>query len=463
MSKPAPKIKFTILWNPIELPVKEAPCVGGAAVQRLDDEVLVLQTNQQVNLQIGLGMVGALLGLTFLTFMFFSTGNDGKFVISSVYASSLNRHLEAYHSSNLDLVLLFFDSFSFVVFPSLYGLVFWLLNLSLIQPRPSPVVLNRRTKKVYGSHRGKLVELAWKNITPIITEGPSTASGGVQRSCHLVFAELDPPKNPERRKRRGKGFMVYSHPAWGWAECRGLWEFMRTYMEESPKKLPSVLITPPVRTVDNLLAEGPYADMNPQAENWAYIQEHGRAKMGWQAVMYFFCAPFLLFNALQLFCRRQVKLPETALPPAKPENENALYKCTKLDEKDSALWLKASRRVAVQLLALMVLGMAMYIGIGYSMVHAHQESKKEAEIRRIEKDKKAEEARRVLEAQEAERAEEKRQWEEKINSPEYKQEQEAKRKAEQIKNCLLYLPNHNQAFCERVYERQKKFNHPNTP
>jgi hypothetical protein len=358
MSKPAPKIKFTILWNPIELPVKEAPSVGEAAVQRLDDEVLVLQTNQQVNLQIGLGMVGVLIGLVSMNAMFFLGDLNG----SSMFLKVLH------YDPKRDFAIWVGYLLSFAVLVVLYGLVFWLLNLSLIQPRPSPVVLNRRTKKVYGSHRGKLVELEWKNITPIITEGPSTASGGVQRSCHLVFAELDPPKNPERRTRRGKGFMVYSHPAWGWAECRGLWEFMRTYMEESPKKLPSVLITPPVRTVDNLLAEGPYADMNPQAENWAYIQEHGRAKMGWQAVMYFFFAPLLVFNALQLFCRRQVKLPETALPPAKPENETTLYKLTKLDEKDSALWLKASRRVAVQLLALMVLGMAMYIAIGRAVI-----------------------------------------------------------------------------------------------
>jgi hypothetical protein len=357
MSRPAPKLTFTTLWNPIALPVKEAPSVGGAVVQRLDDEVLVLQTNQQVNLHIGLGMIGVLLMMVVMSaFIFFDKHEEsGEFI----------QLLLKYNAK--DGVLIYaIQLFIFGCVCLQYPVTYWLLNLTLFQARPCPVVLNRRTQKAYGSHRGKLVELDWKNITPIITEG-LMALNGVQRSCHLVFAELDPPRNPARRTRKGKGFMVYSHPAWGWSECRGFWEFIRTYMEEKPSKLPPVLITPPVRTVDNLLAEGPYADFNPIADNWTYIQKNGRAKMGWQAVVYFICAPFLLFNALQLFCRRQVKIPSAALPSVQ-SNANSAYQLTTLSTDDVALWRKASRRVAWHLLGLMTLGMAMYIYIASAVI-----------------------------------------------------------------------------------------------
>ena len=350
------KWKLSALWDEVELPVTAEPNSGDCVVRRLDGEALVLDGNPQVSSMIGLGLVQMLLGLAFGPYMTWSM------VSGALQLDGPNR-----------VSILVISLITAVI--TLGGLCFaaWLCYMGLIQRSPSPIIFNRKTGKVYGSHRGKPLVLDWPRVRPVLTKA-KIMYAGAQTHYHLVLMNFDAGQEGPMKKKTGHGLMVATGGLYGAEQCRELWEFIRRYMEGKPQGVPLVEVTPETDPwVSKVLDTGPYWEFNNPGDRSI---ETLRGRKGrpvlrwWQIPFAWFMSPALLINLYQIFVRPRVKLPQ-AWWPASPTEPNP-YQTREPAADDAALRRTAARWVIALWLVLGVgVGCLLWVRLVWWVTHLH--------------------------------------------------------------------------------------------
>jgi len=355
---------LTTLWQEVGQPVKEEPSAQVASVLRMDSEALILETNAQSGIFLGLGIFVMFLVVTFFPIMM------GEFL------PRLFDVTEAKRISGRDWWIgMAMDWFIVMFGVVLMYLALWIVNLGLIQPAPSPIIFNRKTGKVYGSHRGRALELDWQRVRPVLTKGKLFINGA-QTFYNLVLFQ---PESTEHwfksRSKRGVGLIVTAGHAWGWGTCHQLWEFIRRYMDEDPKqaakRLPLVEIAPPsTGWVGKVLDQGPYHDATEDGKRMQRLRDrNGKPELNAVNTSYVtFMGPGSLMSVFQAFARRAVKLPTEWWPtPASGPNP---YQTTPPKAEDQALRLKAAKIVAPWLVATVGGGCALWFGLAWLITHS---------------------------------------------------------------------------------------------
>ena len=360
MSK-TPRMLLTTLWQEVGQPVKEEPSAQVASVLRMDAEALILETNAQNSIFLGLGLFVMLcVGIPLSIFMGLDIWNDlGKSAPSGI--------------SQFEYLAV--NSVFFVLMVIMLGTAAWLVWLGLVLPAPSPIIFNRKTGKVYGSHRGRALELDWQRVRPVLTKGKLFINGA-QTFYNLVLFQ---PESTEHwfksRSKRGVGLIVTAGHAWGWGTCHQLWEFIRRYMDEDPKqaakRLPLVEIAPPsTGWVGKVLDQGPYHDATEDGKRMQRLRDrNGKPELNAVNTSYVtFMGPGSLMSVFQAFARRAVKLPTEWWPTA-ASGPNP-YQTTPPKAEDQALRLKAAKIVAPWLVATVGGGCALWFGLAWLITHS---------------------------------------------------------------------------------------------
>ena len=349
----ASNMLLTKLWSEIEKPIKESPSLYTLNVLRLDENALVLETHAQEGGMIGLGLFVMCLAIAFIPAMFWVSRDD--FLNTKV--------IGAMHGGEWFLywVILIFETVTGLA--AAFGLAPYLLYRGLIQSAPSPIICDRRAGKIYGSHKGKPVELDWKQVKLVLTQGILLA-GGVQRFYNLVFFQ---PEKPEtwsgKGNHRGTGIVVTAGQPWGWQLCGAIAEFIRCYMEEPPKdaaaRLPAVAPGPKeAGWVTRWLDRGPYNEFTEVDGRMERLRErNGWPELGiWRLLFLTAQAPAFGINLLQVHVRRVVQLP-AAWWPKLAEGPNP-YNVVEARPGDVELRRTAAKRVMVLLLSCISIGCA---------------------------------------------------------------------------------------------------------
>ena len=326
------KWKLSAFWEEVTRPVVEVPGLQGAVVRKFDANGLVLDNNAQVDLGIGVVLVGQLFGLAFLPFM-----------LASLVQSMLSRKHE-----EQDMLFQSLAAIALLAGICLLCASLWVCYAALIQPRPSATVFDRRSQKVYGSHRGKPVVLDWSQVRPVLTRA-TNFQAGAQTHYYLVLMNFDLGQEGPLRKKTGYGIQVAYGGAWASGSCRMVWEYLRCYMEGGPDALPVTEVTPEglnPKWVDTVLDSGPYAELTNDTNRLQRRRDNlGVPQIsGWSTLLAVFAGPAVALNLWQMFMRPQVKLPAKWLPaPAVGVNP---YKIIQTDANDVALRHKEAGRVA---------------------------------------------------------------------------------------------------------------------
>ena len=301
---------LTKLWSEVERPIKETPSLYTLGVLRIDESALVLETHAQESGIVGLGLFAMCLSMVGMPAMLWG---GRRFLFGGIDFARMGGE---------DLLGLLIDVFLATGMLSLaFGLAPYLLYRLLIQSAPSPIICDRRMGKIYGSHKGKPVELDWKQIKLVLTQGILLA-GGVQRFYNLVFFQ---PEKPEtwsgKGNHRGTGIVVTAGQPWGWQLCGAIAEFIRCYMEEPPKdaaaRLPAVAPGPKeAGWVTRWLDRGPYNEFTEVDGRMERLRErNGRPELGiWKSLFLTAQAPAFGINLLQVHVRRVVQLPAAWWP-----------------------------------------------------------------------------------------------------------------------------------------------------
>ena len=317
------------MWDEVDLPVKAKPSPGESTIRRLDSACLVLDGNPQVSAVIGMGLLTQIGGLFFLRNIWWE-----------MQVIALGKSFATSTGKVLILTCLFMDLVLLVAIP--FSL--WLCYQALIVRSPAPIVFNRRTGQVLGSHRGKRVVLDWKRVRPVLTRAKVMYSGA-QTHYHLVLMNFDAGQEGPMKKKTGFGMMVATGGAYGGEECRALWEFIRRYMEGKPRDLPPVELTPDTDGwVSKVLDVGPYWEFTePQNRTMEVL----RARKGrpvfphfWIWALLVLLSLPLLFNLWQIFIRPRVKHPAEWLPAVPTEPSS--YATSQPNPEDRAIRRKAA-------------------------------------------------------------------------------------------------------------------------
>jgi hypothetical protein len=341
---------LTKLWREVEQPIKETPSLYATGVLRIDENALVLETHAQEGGILGLGLFAMCIGLLSMPVMFWSLRN--RFYNPDVLAEMGLGFV----------VVVIFLTLALVAFCCLS---IYLLHLLLILPAPSPVICDRRAGKIYGSHKGKPVELDWRQVKPVLTQSILWA-GGVQRYYNLVFFQPEAPETwSGTGNHRGKGVIVSAGQPWGWQVCAAIAEFIRRYMEESPEEAVAQLpaVEPAIREegwVTRWLNHGPYNELTEAAGRMDRL----RRREGWPelsmgiSLLVTLVAPAFLMNLLQVHARRIVQLPAAWWP--KPATGPNPYATIESKPGDIELRRKAAKSVRNWLIICVGTGSALW-------------------------------------------------------------------------------------------------------
>ena len=359
MSK-APRMLLTTMWQEVGQPVKEESSAQVASVLRMDSEALILETNAQGTIFMGLGM--------FVMFIIVPA-------MCSIFIPEILDEIAKPAPSGISQTEMYIvNGVSLLMFSVLIYLSIWMSWLGLIRPAPSPIIFNRKTGKVYGSHRGRALEMDWKQVRPVLTQGVLIAAGA-QRFYNLVLFQPESTHDWfHARSKRGIGLIVTAGHAWGWGTCHQLWEFIRRYMDEDPrqaaKRLPAVEITPHSASwISKVLDRGPYYDATPDGDRMQRLRErNGKPEINAINTLYVaFMGPGSLFSLFQAWGRRTVKLPDAWWPqPAKGDNP---YQTKPATPEDLLLRKKAARIVAPWLLVTVGGGCLFWFGFAWWVTH----------------------------------------------------------------------------------------------
>lgn len=331
---------LTMMWEEVDRPVKEAPSLYLEQPLRIDGNALILETHAQEGLILGLGLFVMCLAMIGMPAMLWGARN--QFFNTEILAGMGGGEMVFFLATIVFLTV--------AALSAAFGFAPYLLYRGLIQPAPSPIICDRRAGKIYGSHKGKPVELDWKLVKPILTQSVLWA-GGIQRYYNLVFFQ---PETPEtwsgKGKHRGKGIIISAGQPWGWKACQSIAEFIRLYMEEPPEsaaeRLPAVeSAIQEERWVTRQLDHGPYNELTESVGRMDRLRERdGRPEltMG-KSILATLMAPALAMNLLQVHARRIVQLPAAWWP--KPATGPNPYATIEMKPGDIELRRKAAKAV----------------------------------------------------------------------------------------------------------------------
>ncbi|WP_374600172.1 DUF6708 domain-containing protein [Niveibacterium sp.] len=242
------------------------------------------------------------------------------------------------------------------------------VGMTLFSRAPSPILFNRKTRKVYGSHRGVVMELKWKDITPITTSASAVSESGSMTFSNLILVEFEPGQPPSKKTVR-KGFTVTTGNL-GSGSCVALWEFFRCFMEEAPEKLPPTEVHPSITSwTARFLQQGPYGDF--------YIGEPLtiplRERKGIPRIHWYITLPVLLFwvgipfSLWQAWCRPRAQIPAQWIPPT-PVSPNP-FNVIVADENDLRLQKRAATLMVLWMMACAGTGAWIYWSVIQWFIH----------------------------------------------------------------------------------------------
>jgi len=308
------------------------PVVDAIQILRLDDEVLLVDSRYQSN-----PMISFMAPLLLFTAAFLAYTSPGAL-----------HDLQSQWAGRSEV-----DLFDWVMTPFMIGASLFfvgLIAISQLSLAPSPILFNRKTRTVYGSHRGVVMELDWKNITPITTSGSAVSESGSMTFSNLILVQFEAGQVPSNKTVR-RGFTVTTGNL-GSGSCVALWAFFRCFMEEAPEKLPPTEVHPSTTSwTARFLQQGPYGDF--------YIGEPLtiplRKRRGIPRIHWYITLPVLLFwvgipfSLWQAWCRPRAHIPAQWIPPT-PAGPNP-FNVIVADANDLRIQKRAAALVVLWTLA----------------------------------------------------------------------------------------------------------------
>jgi len=244
-----------------------------------------------------------------------------------------------------------------------------ILYITVIQPSPSPLLLDRKARKVYGSYRGKRVEMDWNRVKPAITRGAMANRGGVMTLYNFSLAQFAAGQEPSN-KTVECGILLSAGNI-GMEPCVALWEFIHIYMDEAPDKLPATEVSPDTGDwTQKWLERGPYGSIYLGQPIIKLLRENNGVPRFdfWISVAVWFMAPGMFFSLYDTWLRPQIRLKPEWIP-ALPTTANP-YAITIPDNSDRPLREKGARLVILWTVALMVSGCASWWWVISALVSA---------------------------------------------------------------------------------------------
>ncbi len=241
--------------------------------------------------------------------------------------------------------------------------------MAVIQPSPSPLLLDRKARKVYGSFRGNRVEMDWNRVKPAITRGAMANRGGVMTLYNFSLVQFAEGQEPSH-KTVECGILLSAGNI-GMEPCVALWEFIRTYMDEAPEKLPATEVLPDTGDwTHKWLERGPYGSIYLGLPITTLLRENNGVPRFdfWISVAAWFMAPGMFFSLYDTWLRPQTRLKPEWIP-APPTSPNP-YAITVPDNSDRPLREKAAKLVIVWTVSLMFTGCAFWWWIISALVNA---------------------------------------------------------------------------------------------
>ncbi|MFV5213854.1 DUF6708 domain-containing protein [Azonexus caeni] len=336
--------------------VKAEPSSRGTQVLRLDENAALIDTRQQAHPMVA-GMAPWIIAGIFFMCYFLVTGiND------LLFPRPTNEPPASLVSHIVDWVML-------AMFFYVLATACWLVHMLIIQPSPSPLLLDRKARKVYGSYRGKLVEMDWNRVKPAITRGAMANRGGVMTLYNFSLAQFAAGQEPSN-KTVECGILLSSANI-GMEPCVALWEFIRIYMDEAPEKLPATEVSPETSDwTQKWLERGPYGSIYLGQPIITLLRENNGVPRFdfWISVAVWFMAPGMFFSLYDTWLRPQIRLKPEWIP-ALPTDSNP-YAITLADDSDRPLREKGARLVILWTVALMVSGCASWWWVISALVSA---------------------------------------------------------------------------------------------
>lgn len=336
--------------------VKAEPSSQGTQVLRLDENAAVIDTQQQAHPMLAAIMPWLVVSIVFACYVLLTGMND---LLFPRHTNEPPPGLEFY-IVNLAIVL-----------GGMYLLATccWLVYIGVIQPSPSPLLLDRKARKVYGSYRGNRVEMDWNRVKPAITRGAMANRGGVMTLYNFNLAQFAEGQEPSNKTVECG--MLLSAGNIGMEPCVALWEFIRTYMNEAPEKLPATDVLPDTGDwTHKWLERGPYGSIYLGQPITTLLREsNGVPRFDfWISVAAWFMAPGMFFSLYDTWLRPQTRLKPEWIP-ARPTDPNP-YAITVPDNSDRPLREKAAKLVILWVATLMVSGCAFWWWIVSALVSA---------------------------------------------------------------------------------------------
>lgn len=302
----------------IPRPEKIAPVADGVQIMRLDEEALLIDPRYQSHPLLTFGT-------SFLV---------GGLILGALTAPVFAKLLQAqWNGTDKFDPIAWFGSICMI---GGYFLMLGWVYFSMLSRAPSPILFNRKTRKVYGSYRGKVLEFDWKDMQAVTTQ-----ESDPERGANLFLAQFSPGKPPSNKTVQ-RGFVVTTGNL-GSIAPEGLWEFMRCYMEEAPDKLPQVEIHPSNTSWTNrFLLQGPYGDFcSGEPLTMPLRERKGIPQINPFVTLLVACfwigIPFSLW---QTWVRPRTRLPMQWIPPV-PQGLNP-YDIILPDARDEMLQNRAA-------------------------------------------------------------------------------------------------------------------------
>lgn len=321
------------------------PAVDGVQIMRLDEDVLLLDPRYQSNPMLTFGTALLCFGLYF-----------GAWMTPSFLAKT---RVQGIGIAGYSLAAWAFFLLCGVFFVAMCAYVL----STLFSRTASPILFNRKTRKVYGSFRGEVMEFDWKDISAVTTQGTAVSETGSMTFTNLYLVNFVKSSLP-RNQRYWRGFIVTTGGL-GSGSAAALYAFMCAFMEGEPDKLPPTEIHPSNTSWTNrFLQQGPYGDFHSGEPLTLPL----RARKGIPpinpfvtilVICFWIGIPFSLWQA---WIRPRTKIPEKWMPP--PATGPNPFKLILSDANDE--WLQKKAAVLVILWSITCTGTGFWIW--YSVV-----------------------------------------------------------------------------------------------
>jgi len=339
-----PKIKIPASFFEKDGDVDALPQLDGASPRRLDPAALTIDAQPQRNPMLSFFVSAAVASGVFVAVLYAASVSDGF----------LDR---------IDGGLAFLWWVLTIIMLGLVLVLSYFIYIGFLQSSPSPIVFDRKRRKVYGSHRGVAFEMDWARVGPAIVSAPMVMKGGGYMTLYNLNLVQYAEGKPREAASIERGIQLSAGNA-GTIGCMGLWEFIRCYMDEDPARLPPTEVQPVAGDwTERWLERGVYGGFYAGHPMIAHLREHGGVPPlhPGVALLMFVCAPGLLLSYYDAWLRPQTRLDPAWIPPV-PSEANP-YRIITPTQEDRALREKAARLVAVWSVLLIGGGCACYAAL----------------------------------------------------------------------------------------------------